>query len=74
MKLDTKAYESKMQKSIASLEELLSTIRASQANPQVLAKVSFEYYGSPTPINTMADIKAVDSKTIAITPDRKSVV
>ena len=68
MKLDTKAYESKMQKSIASLEELLSTIRASQANPQVLAKVSFEYYGAPTPITTMADIKAVDSKTIAITP------
>ena len=74
MKLDTKAYESKMQKSIASLEELLSTIRASQANPQVLAKVSFEYYGSPTPINTMADIKAVDSKTIAITPYDRSTL
>ena len=68
MKLDTKIYETKMQKSIASYEELLSTIRAGQANPKVLAKITFEYYGAPTPLNTMADVKAVDSKTIAITP------
>lgn len=68
MKLDTKLYETKMQKSIAALEENLSTIRAGQANPAVLAKVTFEYYGAPTPLNTMADIKVADSKTIAITP------
>ena len=68
MKLDTKAYEQRMQKTIASFEENIGTIRAGQANPTVLAKVSFEYYGSPTPINTMADIKATDSKTITVTP------
>ena len=68
MKLDTKAYESKMQKTIAAFEENLNTIRAGQANPAVLAKVTFEYYGSPTPLTTMADIKVVDSKTIMITP------
>ena len=68
MKLDTKAYETRMQKTIGSFEENISTIRAGQANPAVLAKVMFEYYGAPTPMNTMADIKVVDSKTIAITP------
>jgi ribosome recycling factor len=68
MKLDTKEFEAKMQKSIASLESNLSTIRAGQANPAVLSKVSFEYYGSPTPVSQMADIRVADSKTITITP------
>ena len=74
MKLDTKAYESKMQKTIASFEENIGTIRAGQANPAVLAKVTFEYYGSPTPLNTMADIKVADSKTIVITPYDRSTL
>ena len=68
MKLDTKLYEGKMQKTIAAFEENLATIRAGQANPAVLAKVTFEYYGAPTPLNTMADIKVADSKTVTITP------
>ncbi len=74
MKLDTKPYEQRMLKTIASFEENIGTIRAGQANPAILAKVSFEYYGSPTPINTMADIKATDSKTIAITPYDRSTL
>ena len=74
MKLDTKAYETRMQKTIGSFEENVSTIRAGQANPAVLAKVTFEYYGSPTPINTMADIKVADSKTIVITPYDRSTL
>ena len=57
-----------MKKAVAAYESNLSTIRAGQANPAVLAKVSFEYYGAPTPLTTMADIKVVDSKTIMITP------
>ena len=68
MKLDTKDFEAKMQKSIASLESNLSTIRAGQANPAILSKVSFEYYGSPTPVTQMADVRVADSKTITITP------
>ncbi|HOA84859.1 MAG TPA: ribosome recycling factor [Bacillota bacterium] len=68
MKLDTKEYEAKMQKTIAAYEANLATIRAGQANPLVLSRVTFEYYGTPTPINTMADIRVVDPKTITITP------
>ena len=74
MKLDTKAYEAKMQKTIGAFEENVSTIRAGQANPQVLSKVTFEYYGSPTPLNTMADIKVTESKTIVITPYDRSTL
>ena len=68
MKLNYEPFEQKMKKSIAAFEENLDTIRASQANPAVLAKITFEYYGAPTPINTMADIRCADSKTLTITP------
>ena len=68
MKLDCKSYEEKMKKSIDSYENALSLIRAGRANPMLVSGISFEYYGSPTPINTMADVKATDSKTVTITP------
>ena len=68
MKLNTKDYEVKMQKAIAAYQENLSVIRAGQANTAVLNKVNFEYWGSPTPINSMADIRVADSKTVTISP------
>lgn len=49
MKLDTKAYEEKMKKSISAFESDLDVIRAGQANPQLVNRVTFEYYGAPTP-------------------------
>ena len=68
MKLNTKTYEEKMQKAIAAYENNLAVVRAGQANTAVLSRVSFEYYGSMTPINTMADIRVADAKTVTITP------
>ena len=68
MKLNTKDFEAKMQKSIAAYQENLTVIRAGQANTAVLAKVSFEYWGAPTLISSMADIRVADTKTVTITP------
>lgn len=68
MKLNTKDYEAKMSKAIANYEENLATIRAGQANASVLNKVNFEYWGAPTPLNTMADIRVADAKTLTVTP------
>lgn len=68
MKINTQEHEEKMKKAIAAYDSSLATIRAGQANPAVLSKVSFEYYGAPTPLSTMADIKATDSKTLVIMP------
>ena len=68
MKFDTKPYEEKMQKSISSYEENLETIRAGRANASVLSRVMFEYYGSPTPLNSMADIRVADSRTLTVSP------
>ena len=74
MKLDTKDYEVKMKKTIASYTENLSTIRAGRANPDVLKKVSVDYYGSPTPIASIAEIKVADARTIVITAWDKSAM
>lgn len=68
MKINTAEHEEKMKKAITSFEYSLGSIRAGQANPAILSRVSFEYYGSPTLLTTMADIKVTDSKTIMITP------
>ena len=68
MKLNTKDFEVKMQKTIAAYQENLTVIRAGQANTAVLAKVSFEYWGAPTLISSMADIRVADTKTVTITP------
>ena len=67
MKFDTKPYEEKMKKSLASYSENLSTIRAGRANPDVLKKVTVDYYGSPTVISAIAEIKVTDARTITIT-------
>ncbi len=68
MKLDTKPFEEKMKKSLAVYEENLSLIRAGRANTSVLSKVMVEYYGVDTAINSMAEVKVTDARTITITP------
>ena len=74
MKLDTKDYEAKMKKSISAYSENLSTIRAGRANPDVLKKISVDYYGSPTPITQVAEVKVTDARTIMITAWDKSII
>ena len=74
MKLDTKDYEAKMKKTLASYSENLSTIRAGRANPDVLKKINVDYYGSPTAISAIAEIKVTDARTITITAWDKSIM
>ncbi len=74
MKLDVKDYEAKMKKTIAAYTENLSTIRAGRANPDVLKKINVDYYGSPTPISSIAEIKVSDARTIVITAWDKSIM
>lgn len=68
MKLNTKDFEEKMKKAISVYEENLGSIRAGQANAAVISKVNFEYWGSPTPITSMADVRVADAKTLTISP------
>ena len=74
MKLDTRDFETRMKKSIAAYSENLSTIRAGRANPDVLKKVTVDYYGAPTPITSIAEVKVADARTIVISAWDKSVM
>ena len=55
-----------MKKGINHLEAELIKIRAGKANPQMLDGLVVDYYGSPTPINQVGNISAVDARTLTI--------
>ncbi len=74
MKLDTKEFEGKMKKSISVYQEELASIRAGRANAAVLNNITVDYYGSPTAITSMAEVKVTDAKTLAITPWDKTTL
>ena len=68
MKLDCTPYEAKMKKTLDSYAYTLSTLRAGRASADVLSPIKFEYYGSPTPITQMAEVKTADARTLVIQP------
>ena len=74
MKLNTKDYEEKMKKTVSSLENEFTSIRAGRANPAVLDKVTVDYYGSPTQISSVAQVSVPDARTITITPWDKTML
>jgi len=61
-------YEGKMKKTIETLQNQYSAIRAGRANPSVLDKIKVEYYGTPTPINQIASVSSPDPRTLMIQP------
>ena len=68
MKLDTKPYEAKMKKTIEVYEDNLGSVRVGRANASVLSRVNVDYYGTPTPINSVANVSVSDARTLTITP------
>jgi ribosome recycling factor len=68
MKFNTRETEEKMIKTLASYEQNLASIRASQANPSVLSKLTFDYWGSPAEVTAMANVRVADAKTLEIIP------
>ena len=72
LKDEYKVYEEKMKKSIASVEGDFAAVRAGRANAAVLNRIQADYYGSPTPIQQIANISSPDPRTLLITPWDKS--
>lgn len=67
-------YESKMEKTMASLDAELAGIRAGRANPNVLNKIMVEYYGVPTPLQQVANVSVPEPRMIQIQPWEKSMI
>jgi ribosome recycling factor len=66
--------EDLMKKAINHLEAELVKIRAGKANPQMLDGIVVDYYGSPMPINQVANISALDVRTLSIQPWEKNML
>ena len=69
-----KTFEKKMKKTIGNLDGELSAIRAGRANPNVLNKIVVDYYGTPTPIQQVANVSVPEARMIQIQPWEKSMV
>ena len=67
-------YEQKMTKTLSGFEEELTTIRAGRANPHILDKITVDYYGSPTPLQQVANITVPEARMIQIQPWESSLI
>ena len=66
--MDFNSIEEKMKKTISVFEESLSEVRAGRANPNILNKITVDYYGVATPINQVAGISVPEPRMILIQP------
>lgn len=66
--------EAKMQSSVEFLEESLAHIRAGKANPRILDGIKLDYYGSLTPLSSVASISTPDARTIIVQPWEKNMI
>lgn len=67
-------YEEKMQKSYENLVEEYATIRAGRANPHILDRITVDYYGTPTPLQQVANINVPEPRMIQIQPWEASLI
>lgn len=71
---EIKEYEEKMSKSLDSLKEEFSSIRAGRANPHILDKIKVDYYGAPTSLQQVANISVPEARMIHIQPWESSLI
>ena len=71
---EIKEYEEKMSKSLDSLKEEFSSIRAGRANPHILDKIKVDYYGAPTSLQQVANISVPEARMIQIQPWESSLI
>ncbi|MDQ0090591.1 ribosome recycling factor [Paenibacillus anaericanus] len=67
-----KNAEERMDKAIQALKRDLASLRAGRASVSLLDRIQVDYYGTPTPINQLANINTPDSRTLMIQPWDKS--
>ncbi len=70
--IDENEVKNKMNKVIENLESRFVTIRAGRANPNILNGIMVEYYGTPTPIQSLATISIPEARVLSIKPFDKS--
>lgn len=68
------SHEDRMKKALEVLRKDYSTLRAGRATPALLEKVTVDYYGTPTPVNQVANISVPEPRMIVIQAWEKSML
>ena len=66
--------EHKMDQATDHVASEFSTVRTGRANPQLLQRITVEYYGSPTPLQQLASISVPEPRMLVVQPFDKSTV
>ena len=61
-------FEEELTKAVKHYETELSSVRAGRANPHILDKILVDYYGTPTPIQHMANVSVPEARQLLISP------
>ncbi len=69
-----KSTEQRMGKSIEAFKGDLAKVRTGRAHTGLLDHVRVDYYGTPTPLNQVAKVILLDSRTIGVTPFEKKLI
>ena len=72
--MDLSNYEERMQKSLTNLEREYTAIRAGRANPRILDRIQIDYYGTPSPLQSVANISVPEARMIQIQPWDASLI
>ena len=72
--MDIKVYEDKMEKTLSNLQEEYVSIRAGRANPHILDKIQVDYYGTPSSLQSVANISVPEARIIQIQPWEASLI
>ncbi|HSD41048.1 MAG TPA: ribosome recycling factor [Burkholderiales bacterium] len=68
-----KTTEDKMKKSVEALKADLAKVRTGRAHTGLLDHIKVDYYGNETPLNQVANITLIDSRTIGVQPWEKKL-
>src|SRR5512132_3056551 len=66
--------EQKMGKSVETLKTDLGKVRTGRAHTGLLDHIHVDYYGSPMPLNQVANVTLADARTIAVQPWEKKMI
>lgn len=67
-------HEDKMKKALEVLKKEYGSLRAGRATPSLLEKVMVDYYGTPTPVNQVANVSVPEPRMIVIQPWEKTMI
>ncbi len=70
----TQEAQQRMQKAVEAVKQEFAKLRSGRAHPSLIEHIMVDYYGTPTPMNRVANINIEDSRTLLVTPWEKSVV